>query len=140
MKNPEIIAEAPKIKIPQGNYTAVCYRADYKKTQFGKRLFLNFRITEGEYSNMESFMTIPITKNKYRKGTKLYEQWSLAIGRFPYKGEKFNTNVFVNKLYEVKVRNTNCRFSGGKLKPDFMQYSVVGTIIEALTGVPCDEN
>lgn len=136
-KVPFIIADTMRERVPPGEYEAVCYDTS-TGTSFGGRLdlYVNFRISGGEFDGIELFMVCTLPKCKLRQRFKLYDQWSLAIGRPPYKGEKFKASVFKNKKYRIIVRDTKRQYSNKKPKPESSQYSMVDTIIEAETGIP----
>lgn len=133
----EIIAEEPLVQIPPGEYQAVCNKAKYGVCQGGdKRLFIEFVIIEGKYCGAQLFMVC----KKYRKlrtRHKLYNQWALVLGRKPNDGERLNIMIFEKKAYLISVRNTDKKFSKiNRTMPDFLQYSVVDTILEVISGVP----
>lgn len=122
-------------RIEPGEYDAICYRAEYGKSWGGRNsLYVKFRIYEGKYDGVELFMVCSRPKGKLRTRHKLYQQWSLALGRVPIKSERFNKETLPNKMYRVLVRDTNRQFSNGRRMPDYLQYSVVDTILETLTG------
>lgn len=134
---PVVLAAKPPSRIPEGDYTAVCYRADYAPGYHGQRtLYVKFRIYVGEWDGAELFMACPAIHKRLRERHKLHRQWALAIGRQPTTKERFNKRVFENKLYRVRVRFTDRKVEGSKESlPQYMQYSVVDTILEAMTGV-----
>ena len=140
MHKKEIIAEEPLVQIPPGEYQAVCKKAVYKFCQGGdKRLFIEFVIIEGKFAGVQLFMVCPTPSGKLRMRHKLYNQWSIVLGRIPRKGERLNTKIFEKKMYLISVRNTRKKFSGtGKIMPEFLQYSVVDVIIEVIAGAPGD--
>jgi len=128
-------------RIEPGEYTAICYRTDYAKSFGGQRkLYVRFRIWEGPHTGFELPMICTTLKSNRSYRQKLHEQWSLVLGRTPRKGERFSAKIFKNRMYRVLVRDTLRKFSNGKLKPQYMQYSVVDSILEPLTGVPTDEH
>lgn len=133
-----IVAEEFFPQIPGGQYEAVCYKANYAQTFGGRRaLFLGFRVFGERYDGTELFMACPKPERKLKVNHKLYMQWSLALGRAPYKGERLNKNVFLHKMFLVEVRDTRRKYnSTGRLLPKSLQYSVVDTILETLTGIP----
>lgn len=81
-------------------------------------------------------MICTMPKGKLGQRFKLFDQWALVLGRAPRKGEKFKASIFRNKMHRILVRDTKRVFPHRKLKPVFLQYSVVDTIIETLTGIP----
>ena len=134
----EIVAEEPLVQIPPGEYQAVCKKAKYGICQGGdKRLFFEFVIIEGKFAGVQLFMVCPRPSGKLRMRHKLYNQWSIVLGRIPHKGERLNTKIFEKKMYLISVRNTRKKFSGtGKIMPEYLQYTVVDGIVEVITGVP----
>ena len=132
-----LIADEMSIRIPPVEYEAVCY-ATNTGISFGGRLslYVQFRICGGEYDGVEVPMICTMPKGKLRQRFKLFVQWALVLGRAPYKGEKFKASIFCKKMYRILVRDTKCKFSNKKLRPDYLQYSIVDTIIETLTGIP----
>ena len=134
----EIVAEEQRRRIPPGSYEAICYDMNLKQGQGGTwKVYLQFRISSGEYDGTELFMCCPKPDGKLRERHKLHKQMSLALGRPLSKGERLSKKIFINKLYTIQVRYTFRKFDETNQKmPDFMQYTVIGTILEVLTGVP----
>jgi len=133
-----IVADEFFPQIPEGQYKAVCYKANYAQTFGGvRKLFLGFRVFGGRYDGTELFMACPKPVGKPKINHKLHIQWSLAMGRVPNKGEHLSKNAFLRKMFLVEVRDTRRKHnSTGKLLPKSLQYSVVDTILETLTGIP----
>lgn len=134
--DPNVVTEAVHPTIPPGDYEAICYKAEYGISFGGRKdLYVLFRISEGDFKGTELFMAICPPK-KLTQRTKKWQQWALSIGRHPQKGERFSKSIFEHKMFKILVRQTKSKFDNGQLKPDFMQYSVVDTILDVLTGVP----
>lgn len=133
----EIVAQEPLPIVPPGEYKAVCKKAKYGVCQGGdKRLFFEFVIIEGKYCGAQLFM-VCLRYRKLRTRHKLYNQWALVLGRKPNDGERLNRKIFEKKAYLISVRNTDKKFSKiNRTMPDFLQYSVVDTILEVIAGVP----
>ena len=130
-----VMAEA-RPHIPPGKYDAICYACEYGKSWGGRvDLYVRFRICSSEYRDTSLFMVCRKANGKLSRRSKLWEQWCLAIGRLPHGRERFSKDVFKGKLYKVLVRDTDKRFSNRDKMPEFMQYSVVDTILEAQTGL-----
>ena len=128
-------ADEPRSRIEPGQYEAICF--DVKKCpSFGGdvKLVLRFRIQGGPHDGEEVAMFCNYYPGKSKPAHKLYQQWSLAHGRVPRKGERIAMKHFVHRLYLVEVRYTTSKDSAGMLKPDFLQYSVVDAIVEPQTG------
>ncbi|MFH1372507.1 MAG: hypothetical protein ABII79_01750 [bacterium] len=124
--------------IPPGEYEAICYKAETGKSWGGRTdAYIRFRIYGGKYDGTELFMACTWhPKSKLTPRHKYLEQWTLAKGRRPVKGEPLSLTIFKGKMYRVLVRNTQRMFSDGRLKPGYMQYSVVDSILKPPTGVP----
>ena len=123
------------IRIPEGIYDAICFKTETAMGFGGSRkIYFKFRIYGGEHDGVELFMVCNFPKTKIGKRYKYFDQWMLALGRHPSKGERLSPKIFRNRLFKILVRDTKPRFSNGKFKPDIFKYSVVDSIIEALTG------
>jgi hypothetical protein len=122
-------------RIAPGEYSAICYKTE-TGISFGGRCnaFLGFRIYGGINDGIELFMTCTYPSGKISPRHKIYQQWMLGAGRAPAKKEKLKLGIFKNRMYRVLVRDTERRFSNGRLMPTHMQYSVIDTIIEVETG------
>jgi hypothetical protein len=122
-------------RIEPGEYDAICYKVDIALAYGGRRnIYLRFRINGGEYDGTELFMACSFPKRKLTPNFKYYKQWMLAACRPPYPKERLSRKIFKNRLFRILVRDTRCRFATGKACPDYMQYSVIDSIIEPLTG------
>ena len=134
--DPDVVTESVRPTVPSAEYEAICFKTEYGISFGGRKdLYVRFRICDGEFDGTELFMAINPPK-KLTQRTKKWQQWALAIGRQPRKGERFSKGIFENKMFKILVRLTRAKFDNGQQKPDFMQYSVVDTILEAQTGVP----
>ena len=133
LNDPQATDFPPRIK--KGLYDAVCFKTEIGPAWGGRRnLYFRFRIIEGEFMDVELFMTCPYPKGKLSSNFKYYKQWMLAAGRPPHKREFLKRKVFKNRAFRIIVRDTRRKFDTGKEYPDFMQYSVVDSIVEPLTG------
>lgn len=133
-------ASKERPQIPPGEYEAICKKAGTGYSTGGeKKLYLTFVIQGGDCHGTELFMAITKPKKKITPRFKMHEQWCLAMRRVPKKGERIAAKHFIRKMYSVMVRDTKVKYKDGRPKPDFMQYSVVDTIIEPLVGVPSPE-
>ncbi len=132
-EDPYVEAERPRI--PKGKYEAFCYATETGVRWAGRRdLYVKFRIFGGDYDGTEIFMVCPFPQGKIRQTRKFVDQWKLATGRATLGKRRLGANVFPNKLYRVLVRDTERRFPDGTMMPSHLQYSVVDTIVERLTG------
>jgi len=122
-------------RIEPGEYQAVCHRID-TGTTFGNRrcLYFRFRLFGGKYDGEDLFMVCLLYSAPIPRRSKYYNQWSIAKGRPPIKGERLSREVFKGKLFKVLVRDTLRKFSNNKTMPSQFQYSVVDSILEPLTG------
>ena len=132
------IAEELPVRIPPGEYDASCYDTE-KGISWGghESIYIKFRIYCGEFDGTELFMACtyhPKSEITYRH--KYYQQYSMANGGPPQKGQRLSPSIFKNKMYRVLVRDTKRKFLNGQLMPAFHQYSVVDTILETLSGKP----
>jgi hypothetical protein len=129
------VAADPRPKMKPGQYEAICF--DVKKCPSyggGQKWVLRFRILGGPHDGEEVAMFCNFYLGKLKPACKLYEQWARALGRLPNKGERIAKKHFKNRLFLVAVVYTKSKGSDGALRPDFLQYSKVETIIEPLTG------
>jgi len=132
---PSVIAPDSRPHIETGEYSAICYKVEYGWC-FGRRtLYICFRIQGSLYDGAELFMPCACPKGKLTPRMKIYEQWSMALGKSPHPKERLNIKVFKNKIYRIIVRDSQAKFSNGTLKPAFRQYSVVDTILSVEAGV-----
>lgn len=129
------IAEAFPPSIPEGDYVAAFVKAETGRS-FGNRrhIYLHFRITQGPCEKTLLKMCCTYEKKRMSHRCKYYKQWVLANGQRPQKGERLTTSVFDHKWFLVSVRNTVRRHNDGRALPDFVQYSVVDSIIRQFTG------
>ena len=137
----EFVADEFPPRIEPGIYEAVCSKVETGISYGAERkLFVRFKIHGGEYHGTELFMVCRYPKGeKISHRYKLYQQWALALGRRPRKKERFSMHLFKGKLYRVSVKDTQRKLSNNALVPDYLQYSVVETIIETLVGTSYDE-
>jgi len=135
------IAEEFRIRIPPGEYDAICYKTETGRSWGGRTdIYILFRIIGGSQDGTELFMACTYhPKQKLSLRYKYYQQWMLAKGAPPKKGERLSPKVFCHKMYRVLVRDTERKHSNGQPMADCLQYSVVDSIIETQTGVPGHE-
>jgi len=136
-KNDDYQATASEFpaRIKPGIYEAICISVEYGRG-FGKEMkcYVIFKILGTNYDGKKLFMAFVRYDSPIRWRSKQYTQWSIALGRQPYKGERFSKKVFINRLFEVKVEDSHPKNPNGSYKPDFLKYSIVSTIIRPLTG------
>jgi len=134
-RDEEPTADGCPERIEPGEYQAICRAAEYGYA-WRRTLFLRFVIVGPKYEGVGLFMACHRPSGKLRHRHKLWQQWSLVLGRNPFRGERLNKEIFKGKMYRVLVRDTDRKFETSERMPDHMQYSVVKTILEVLTGVP----
>jgi len=116
-------------------YEAICYKIEVGIGWAArKNIYFRFRIMGGEYDGTELFMTCPHYKGNISPRCKYYKQWMLAMGRPPHNKERLVRRIFKNRLFLVRVRDTNRKHDDGTEYPQFMQYSIIDSIIRPLTG------
>ena len=100
----------------------------HRRTSFGKIVFA-FEIRTGLTGEQAAndgkvvpfFCTMPGKHGKVTHGSKLFQAWVTALGRKPYRRDRFSTRAFYDKLFRITVRTTG----------DPPKYSVVDTIERA---------
>ena len=126
------------IKIIPGEYDAICFDVEHGISWGGRKsIYLKFKIYGGEFDGAELFMVCTYgIKSKMSYRHKYYQQFSIANGGPPGRGRRLSPSIFKNKMYRVLVRDTDRKFPNQRSMPQFLQYSVVDTILELLTGGP----
>jgi len=128
------VAGTLPVRIPEGEYEAMCIRTEVNE-MFGRKIYLIFRIINGKYKGTELFMACNFPKGEISPRCKYYIQWTLANGAPPSRGQRLSRKVFKHKLFSVLIRDTRRKYSGtNKIMPNSLQYSVVETILERITG------
>lgn len=118
-------------RIPEGEYDAICIGIETGRSWGGDMdIYIKFRIVDINFDGYELFMACSYSKQKMSTRTKYYEQWVLVTARHPSKQDRLNPEIFLNKMYVVKVRDTAPKYSDGTPKPDIFKYSVVDRIIK----------
>ena len=140
-ENDAPVAEQFSPRIPPGEYDAICYKTETGRSWGGRTdIYILFRIIGGSQDGTELFMACTYhVKREMTLRFKYYQQWTLANGTPPKKGERLSRKIFLNKKYRVLVRDTKRRHSNGKPVADFLQYSVVDSIIETQAEIPGHE-
>lgn len=122
--------------VPPGEYEATCYDAGIGYMALGvRKAFLWFRIISGEHEGKGVLFAANFPLGKKSFGSKIVKQWMFANCRQPRKGEKISLKSFLRRAYRIRVRDVKNTLSDGTMRPDFMNYSVVETIVRPLTGV-----
>jgi len=122
--------------IPDGIYEAQFIKFETSKS-FGiqNKLYLRFRITDGEYSGEELFMpfNMPEGGKKLTLGYKYYKTWMFVNGNPPSRNTKLHPKIFSNKIFKIKTRSVRPKDHDEKMADNF-KYSVVDGIVEVLAG------
>jgi hypothetical protein len=133
-KSPIVGRELPP-RIPPGEYEAVCYDVETGRSWGGRKdIYIRFRVHGSDYDGTELYLVCTYDTDRIGLRHKYFKQWALAAGRCPAKNEQLPATIFKNRLFRVRVRYTDRREQDGSRLPDFLQYSVVDSIIEPLTG------
>jgi hypothetical protein len=127
----DLIADDVRPRIEPCTYLAIGQGTDVNdNTKFGRKLYIRFAVISGKNDGVKLFMACPYSKEKPKSNKKFIEQWTLANQGPRKPGQKMARNIFTGKKFLVLVRNTKRKFPNGKIKPDYLQYSVVDTILE----------
>lgn len=132
------VAKALPTRIPPDKYDAICYDTELGRSWGGRwDVYIKFRIIEGPYEKTELVMMCTYhPKAEITHRHKYYQQFALANGGPPLKGQKMSHSIFRHKVYRVLVKDTKRKFPNNELLPPFLQYSVVATILEVIAGGP----
>ena len=122
--------------LPNGTYEAQCFR--YESKHFGVntlKLFLRFKIIQGEYQGKEIFMAFNMPPNgKIKTGSKYYQTWVDVNGwQKPSRNTKMSPRIFKNKIFKVETRTVKRKHNDKKM-PDSFNYSIVDKILEVVAG------
>ena len=127
--------------IPAGVYKAVCFHYEIGISHLhSQKLFLHFRIIEeGPYYEKMLFMAINMADNKGRikksfgQRSKLYESWVIAnFNQRPDSTDSIEFRIFINSIFEVKVRTTKPKYNDGSEKPGCFHYSIIDRLTTRL--------
>lgn len=125
----------PLPRIPEGEYEAVCFKVEVSRYLGSeKKLYVHFRIINGEYQGTELFETLNFNYKSFPRGSKYYTDWSIANGKLPIRKDKMSPKVFKEKAFLVKVRDVKPKHEDGTTKPEIFWYSVIDRIIEKVAG------
>ncbi len=128
-------------RIPEGEYDAYCYKTKEGPGFGGRRnVYVFFRIYGGEYHDTKLFMACTYPPGKMSPRHKYYQQWVIANGGIPKRGQRLARKVFPKKMYRVLVRDTKKKHSNNRPMAEAIQYSVVDSIVETATGTLTSQN
>lgn len=122
--------------IEPGQYIAHCFKTDIKPFKNERKLLIWLRLNGGKYDGVELFLPCPYPRGTRSCRTKYYNQWTIANGAPPRKGERMARSVFTDKKFRILVGDSKRRFENGELMPESLQYSIVKSIL----GIIEDEN
>jgi hypothetical protein len=130
-----IAGEIPP-RIPAGEYQAFCYQYELepRKTWGKHHVYILFRICGDRCGGTELFLACPY----FRKGEmshryKYFQQWTIANGAPPVKGQRMTPNIFLGKMFKVLIRDARTTYPDGEPTPESLRYSVVHRIIGLVT-------
>jgi len=125
-----------RVHLPDGKYVVQCVKYDASFVLGkAKKLFLHFRIIDGEHQGQMIFMAFNMAYNeRIKQGSKYYKCWTFVNGwRKPSRNAKMSPRLFLNKVFQVKTRTVR-PLHNGKEMPDSFHYSVVDSILEVMAG------
>lgn len=128
----------PRVLLPEGEYQAICIRAEVAEMfKFGRarKIFLHFELYGGAHAGQRLFMpmAVPPSGHKIGRGSKLYANYLIANGQPPGRRDRVSLKVFQNRLFRVMVKSVVPLFADGTPKPPLFHYSVVAELLEPLT-------
>lgn len=140
--NLDLVAGEERPVVPEGRYAAQCIRCERSQSHYNSlKLFLTFKIIDGEHTGKELFMAMNLidsrTKKPFRKipaGSKYYKNWTIANHNMrPNRQDRMSPKIFQNAIFEVSVRTVKPKYPDGNNElPEGLRYSVVDFIIRRL--------
>ncbi len=136
--NDELLARPYPTLIPEGPYLAFCTRQYWDKGSrlYGERIYLYFKIFDGEYNGKEIRMFLRPSKFPT---SNLYRAWAIASGYPPRsRNTKLSPRIFPGKLFRVsvvtvkprhRIVGTDGKTRQGDFLPDFLWYSKIASIL-----------
>jgi hypothetical protein len=135
----DLVAGEERPLIPEGRYTAQCIRCKKGQSHFNSlKLFLTFKILDGEFLETKLFLAINLTDSRTGKpfkkvplGSKYYKNWTIANYNLrPSRHDRMSPKIFQSGIFEVSVRTVKPKYPDGKTElPYGFHYSVVDFII-----------
>ncbi len=126
--------ERERILIPEGFYQVQCIGDEKGYSHRNAfKLFLWFRITDGQYLGSELFLPFnlinPKTREPYKsfpEGSKYYGNWVIAnLNRKPDRRDQMPVKIFKEGLFEAHVRTVKPSFPDKTEKPECFHYSII---------------
>ena len=120
--------------IREGFYLVQCLGCEKGQShRNSSKLFLWFKIIDGEHLGEKLFMAInmidPKTKAPYKpfpEGSKYYQSWVIANNnQKPQRGDRMSAKIFKGGIFEAYVRTVKPQFPDKTEKPECFYYSVV---------------
>ncbi|PKK82040.1 MAG: hypothetical protein CVT49_15760 [candidate division Zixibacteria bacterium HGW-Zixibacteria-1] len=115
--------------IEPGEYAAICFKTDITNYRGERKLLIQFRLCGGKHDGFELFLPCPYPKGARGYRTKYYQNWAIANGAPPENGQRMVRSVFTNRKFRILVGDSERRFEDRKLMPEFLQYSIVKSIL-----------
>jgi hypothetical protein len=126
--------EKRRILLPEDFYQVQC--TSYEKGHSHRnalKLFLWFRIIDGEHIGKDLFMAInlidPKTKAPYKpfpQGSKYYASWVIAnYNQEPNGRDQMSPKIFKEGIFEAYVRTVKPQFPDKTEKPQCFHYSII---------------
>ena len=135
----DLVAGNERPLIPEGRYIVQCIRCEKGQSHYNSlKLFLTFKIIDGEFMDTELFMAMNLmdskTKRPFKKvpaGTKYYKNWIIANNNNrPSRHDRMSPRIFEKGIFEVSVKTVRPPYPDGKTElPEGHHYSVVDFII-----------
>jgi hypothetical protein len=119
------------VRVPEGEYDARAFRANYKKSIGGeRRLFIWFELIGGQADGVRLFMACPIPRNERPSpSSKFYQAWTIANGgRPPKRNDRMSLRIFENRLLRVRVVTVKTDYRQ-RTRPPSRWYSIVSEVI-----------
>lgn len=133
-----IVGQPYPIRIPDGECLALCtgYFWDRKSRRFGERIYLDFRVFDGEYAGKKLQMFL---KPSSSYSSKFYRSWSIAHDGPPRsRNTKMSPKIFIDKLFRVRTSTVRPRHQitgpdgrqrPGEPQPEHLWYSKVDCLL-----------
>jgi hypothetical protein len=132
----DYVCAEERARLPDRIYTAQCVKYD-DSFCLGKarKLFLHFKVLEGEHAGAKLFMAFNMRYDKeVRPGSKYYKTWVMVNGwSKPSRNAKMSPRLFLKKVYQIRTRTVRPQHNGRDM-PEVFWYSVVDEIVKVLTG------
>ena len=124
--------------IPEGIYEVIYTDHTKYKYYSQDKLQINFVVVSPtEYS--DTVLTrIYNYYDRAKRNSDYIKECQIVLGRRLNKKEKVSPSIFKNKVLKVKVRTVKNGRKQEKL-PSFLQYSIIDSIVDVVTGVKTND-